>query len=121
MSGLVIPPNFSNLKAKVDKDPTTYTLYRLDQLRRRFCAGVKLSKIVLVLTGLKTTNSFIAEWLRTFMPHLFKSSKQLEFGFYLRERILKMTLDEKQIFPFLPDSKPKVPALQAATTVTVSY
>ena len=118
-------PNVSILKAKVDESSQKCTLYQLDQLRRRICAGVELSKIVLVLIGLKTTNSFIAEWLvpSTIMPHLIESSRNLESGFYLRERILKMTLDEKQIFPFFSDSKPKVPALQAAaaTTVTVNY
>ena len=96
-----IPPHFSKLRAKIDEDPTTYTLYQLDQLRRRFCGGVKLTDVVLVLIGLEATNSFIAEWLvpSTLMPHLMESSRGLEFGFYLRERILKMTLDEKQIFP----------------------
>ena len=120
-----IPPSFSKLRAKIDQDPRIYTLHELDRLRRRFCAGVKLTDIVLVLIGLETANSFIAEWLvpSTLMPHLMESSRGLEFGFYLRERILKMTLDEKQIFPFLPDSKPKVPALQAAATTAdkVSY
>ena len=120
-----IPPNFSKLRAKIDEDPKTYTLYQLDQLRRRFCSRHKLTDVVLVLIGLETAKSFIVEWLvlSAFIPHLMDSTQSLELGFYLRERILKMTLNEKQIFPFLPDSKPKVPALQAtaATTATVSY
>ena len=32
-----IPPNFSKLRAKINEDPSTYTLYELDQLRKRFC------------------------------------------------------------------------------------
>ena len=117
-----IPPNFSKLRAKLDEDPTTYTLYQLDQLRRRFCGAVKLTEVVSVLIGLETSNSFIAEWLipSALVPLLMESAKKLEFGFYLREYILKMTVDDKQIFPMLPDAKPKVPALQAAAaTVTV--
>ena len=117
-----IPRNFSKLRAKLDEDPTTYTLYQLDQLRRRFCCAVKLTEVVLVLIGLETANSFIVEWLIPFalIPQLMESAKKLDFGFYLRGRILKMSVDEKQIFPMLPDAKPKVPALQAAAaTVTV--
>ena len=117
-----IPPNYSKLRAKLDEHPLKYSLYDLDQLRKRFCSGVKLTDIVLVLIGLETANSFIVEWLipSALIPQLMESVKKLEFGFYLRERILKMTVDEKQIFPMLLDAKPKVPALQAAAaTVTV--
>ena len=119
-----IPPNFSKLRAKIDDYPPTYTLYELEQLRKRFCSGTKLTDIVLVLIGLETANSFIAEWLipSALVPQLIESVRQLDFGFYLRERILKMTVDEKQIFPMLPDAKPKVPALQAAAaTITVIH
>ena len=119
-----IPPNFSKLRAKIDKDPSTYTLYQLDQLRRRFCSAVKLTEFVSVLIGLHTANSFIVEWLipSILVPQLMESARQLDFGFYLRECILKVTVDEKHIFPMLPDAKPKVPALQAAaTTVTVFF
>ena len=117
-----IPPSFSKLQAKIDEDPTTYTLYDLDQKRRHFCSGVRLSEVVLVLIGLKMSKSFIVEWLvpSALVPQLVESAKQLDFGFYLRERILKVVVGEKQIFPFLPDSKPKVPALQTtAAMVTV--
>ena len=117
-----IPCNFSKLRAKLDEDPKTYTLYQLDQLRRRFCCTVKLTEVVLVLIGLETANSFIAEWFipSALIPQLVESARTLDFGFYLREHILKMTVDDKQIFPMLPDAKPKVPALQAAAaTVTV--
>ena len=117
-----IPPTFSKLRAKIDENPSTYTLYDLDQLRKRFCSGVKLSDIVLVLIGLETSNSFIAEWLipSALIPRLMESARMLDYGFYLQKRILKMSVDEKQIFPMLPDAKPKAPALQAAAaTATV--
>ena len=117
-----IPPTFSKLRAKIDENPSTYTLYDLDQLRKRFCSGVKLSDIVLVLIGLETSNSFIAEWLipSALIPRLIESARNLDYGFYLQKRILKMSVDEKQIFPMLPDAKPKAPALQAAAaTATV--
>ena len=119
-----VPPNFSKMRAKIDEDPATYTLYELDQLRKRYCCELKLTDIVLVLIGLEMTNSFIAEWLipSALVPQLMESARKVDFGFYLRERILKMTVDEKHIFPMFPDAKPKVPALQAtATTVMVIH
>ena len=117
-----IPPNFSKLRAKIDENPSTYTLYELNQLRKRFCSGIKLTDVVFVLIGLETSNSFVVEWLipSTFIPQLMEFAKKLDFGFYLREHILKMTVDDKQIFPMLPDAKPKIPPLKAAAaTVTV--
>ena len=117
-----IPPSFSRLQAKIDEDPTTYTLYDLDQKRRHFCSAVRLTEVVLVLIGLKMSNSFIVEWLvpSALVPKLVESAKQINFGFYLCERMLKVVVGEKQIFPFLPDSKLKVPALQTtAAMVTV--
>ena len=119
-----IPPNFSKLRAKIDEDPTTYTLYELDQLRRRFCSGVKLTNIVLAIIGLETANSFIVEWLipSVLVPQLTESARQLDSGFHFQGCVLKMTLDEKQFFPVLPDSKSKAtPLPSAAATVRYSY
>ena len=117
-----IPSNFSRLKAKLDEDPKYYTLYRLDRLRRDYCVEMRLSDVVLVLIGLEMSKSFIVEWLvpSALVPKLVESARNLDSGFYLREHILKVVVGEKQIFPFLPDSQPKVPALQTtAAMVTV--
>ena len=117
-----IPPNLSKLQAKIDEDPThSYTLYNLDQKRRHFCSGVRLSEVVLVLIGLKMSNSFIVEWLvpSALVPQLVESAKQINFGFYLHERMMKVVEGEKQIFPFLPDSKPKVPGAALQTTAAM--
>ena len=46
------PPNFSVLKAKIDKDPKDYTLEELDMLRRRLCAQLQLSEILFHLIAL---------------------------------------------------------------------
>ena len=119
-----IPPNFSRLKTKIDEDPTKYTLYQLDQLRRHLCSGIKLTEVVLVIIGLEVANSFFAVWLTpsALVPKLIESARKLDFGFFLRERILKVMIDEIQVFPALPDSEQKVPALPAAAaTVTVIH
>ena len=117
-----IPPNYSKLKAKIDEDPTTYTLYRLDQLRRRYCCELKLTDIVCVIIGVEMANSFIVEWLfpSALVPQLMESARKLDSGFYLRERMLKVVIGEKQIFPFLQDSESQMPSLQdTAAMVTV--
>ena len=115
-----IPPNFSKLQAKIDQDRTTYSLYRLDQLRKRYCCELKLSNLIFVIIGLEVANSFIVEWLvpSALVPQLEKFARQVNLGFYLRERMLKVVVGEKQIFPFLPDSKSGTPT---ATTVTVTF
>ena len=118
------PPNFSKLMAKIDEDPTTYTLYQLDRLRRRFCSEVKLTNLVSMIIGLDMSNSFIVEWLfpSALVQHLMESARGLDFTFYVHEHILMMMVDEKQIFPILQDSKPKDPALQpVAASVMVIY
>ena len=119
------PPNFSKLLTKIDEDPTTYTLYDLDQKRRCICGEVKLSEAVHVLIGLKMSTSFIVEWLvpAALVTILVESTRRLDNKFFLHEHILKMVAGEKQIYPFLPDSKPKVLAtLQTRAAVdTVIY
>ena len=119
-----IPPNFSKLRAKLDQDPTSYTLYELDRLRRQFCGAVRLTEIVLVLIGLESANSFVAEWIvpSAIIPLLIEFAKKLDSGYYLHERILMMTVDEKQIFAILPDTKRKVfPLKTTVATATVMF
>ena len=121
-----IPPNFSKLRAKIDEDPTTCTLYQLDKHRRELCSEVQLEKALLVIIGLEKAKSFFAVWLIPFalVPKLMESVRKLDFMFFFRERILKVMIDEIQVFPTLPDSKQKVPTLPAAAaaaTVTVMH
>ena len=112
-----IPSSFSILRAKIDKDPSMYTLYELDQLRRRFCGGIKLTDVVLAIIGLEMANSFIAEWLisSVLVPQLMESAQQLDLEFYSQGHILKMMVDEKLIFSS-PDSS-KVTLLIASKSI----
>ena len=105
-----IHPNYTRLMVTINENPKTYTLYEVDQLRRRYCSELKMSTLTFKTIGLKMSNSFIVEWLvpSALVLKLMESAKQLDFGFYLRERILKVVVGEKQIFSFLPDSKLKV-------------
>ena len=117
-----IPANFSRLRAKIDEDPASYTLYRLDQLRKRYCCEIRLTELVFVIIGLNMSNSFIVEWLipSALIPYIVKAARSLDFGFYPHEHIVKVTVEEKQLFPFTSDPNPKVSALQASDrTITV--
>ena len=57
------PPNFEVLKAKIGEDASECTLDRVNTLRKRFCAEVRLSEVVLCLIALEDSNSFIISWL----------------------------------------------------------
>lgn len=84
-----IPPSFSKVKAKFDQKATTYTLYELDMLRRRFCCEIKLTAIVFILIGVGLTNSVVAEWLvsTVLIPHITKSTKILDLEFFLQRHV----------------------------------
>ena len=97
-----IPANFSKLRAKIDEDPASYTLYRLDQLRYRYCCEIKLTELVFVIIGLNMSSSFIVEWLipSALIPYILEAARSLDFGFYRQEYIVKLTVEEKQLFLF---------------------
>ena len=108
-----IHPNYTMLMVTINEDPKTYTLYDVDKLRKQYCGQLKMSTLTFKTIGLKMSNSFIVEWLvpSALVPQLVECATQLlnHFESYHRERMLKVVVGEKQIFPFLPDSKPKVP------------
>ena len=106
-----IPPSFSMLEVKFDRDPETYTLYQLDQFQKRICCEIKLASITFVLNGLRRTNSFIAEWLisTVLVPHIIKSTKMLDLEFFLQRHVIDLTVNGTSI---LPDARPKLPAFE---------
>ena len=119
-----IPPHFSRFKAKIGKDYENFTLYDLEELRRKYLGEVKLCHIVVILIGLQVANSFIVQWIvpSAVVQQLIECGRDLDYGFYIRNRILDMVVDEKQIFSLLPDSKPSVTEVQTkAVAVTVNY
>ena len=88
------------MQTKIDENPSEYTLYQLDQLRKRYCCELKLTDLVLVLIRLEESTSFIVEWIipSALVPQLMESARNINLGFYLQEHILKVTVNEKQIF-----------------------
>ena len=111
-----IPQNFSTLRAKIKEDPATYTLYQLDQLRKRYCCQVKLTDLIFVIIGLEMSHSFIVEWLvpSLYSLRLLDSPKDVNIGVFLHQsNISYMWMDEKQFFPSLFEYRSQTPPLMA--------
>ena len=94
-----IPPHFEELKAVIGEDPGTYTLRRLDSLRKRFCSETRLSEVVLSLIGVGRKNSFIVRWVvpSIFVPKLKSVISSLR-SFYQREHIISVTVGRRQLY-----------------------
>ena len=93
-----IPSSFFRLRAKIDKDAKTCTLYELEKLRRHFCGEVTLSHIVVILIGLEVANSFIVEWLipSALVSQLMESIRNLDKRFFHCERIINIMVKNKE-------------------------
>ena len=89
-----IPPHFEELRAVIDEDPSTYTLRKLDNLRKKFCSETRLSEIVLVLIRVGRKHSFTLSWgvPSIFVPQLKSVISSLR-SFYQREHIFSVTVD----------------------------
>ena len=90
------PPNFEILRAKIEGNPRTCSLRRIDQLRRRICQETQLSEIVFVLIGAETSNSFILLLMfpSVLAPLVAEAFSKLSDGFCERERIVSLSLDK---------------------------
>ena len=94
-----IPPHFERIKVLIDKDPSTYTLRKLDDLRKKFCSETRLSEMVLILIGVGRKSSFILRWVvpSIFLPQL-KSVISSLGSFYRREHIFSVTVGRQQLY-----------------------
>ena len=94
-----IPPHFEELRAVIDEDPSTYTLRKLDNLRKKFCSETRLSEIVLVLIGVGRKRSFTLSWVvpSIFVPQLKSVISSLR-SFYQREHIFSVTVGRQRLY-----------------------
>ena len=95
-----IPPNFKELRAVIDEDPSTYSLRKLDDLRRRFCSESKLSRIIFVLVSVKKGNSFIMVLMvpSILVPWVMESVSGVGDSFYQSEHITSVSVSQKQLY-----------------------
>ena len=96
-----VPPNFSMLIAKIDEDPATYTLEKLDKLRRKYCARTKLSDVICVMIGMKESSSFIVIWQVPLIvcQELKLATHEITSSFFIEESITSIVLSGDQLYP----------------------
>ena len=84
-----IPPGFELLKAKINEDATKYTLAEMNDLRRTFCAEIRLCEVVFHLVTLKPSKSFIISFIvpSVLVPEVIESVRKLDNSFFQRESI----------------------------------
>ena len=94
-----IPPDFKDLQAVIDEEPGTYTLRRLDDLRKEFCGETRLYKTVLILKRVKRKNSFIVCWAvpSMFVPEL-KSDINKFKSFCERQNIFSISIGTQRLY-----------------------
>ena len=94
-----IPPHFEKLRVVIDEDPSTYTLRKLDNLRKKFCSETRLSETVLILIGVGRKSSFVLSWVvpSIFLPYLKLVINNLK-SFYQREHIFSVTVGRQRLY-----------------------
>ena len=94
-----IPPHFEELSAVIDEDPGTYTLRKLDNLRKEFCSEIRLFETVLILKRFGRKNSFVVRWVfpSTFVPQLKPVISSLR-SFYQRKHIFSVTVGRQRLY-----------------------
>ena len=94
------PQNFTFLRAKIGESANTCTLDKIDTLRKRFCAEVRLSEVVFCLIALDDSNSFIVSWLvpSILVPNLIESAKEIEESFFDMENIISLSVGNRWLY-----------------------
>ena len=94
------PKNFTILRAKIGRNASTYTLDKINTLRKRFCAEVQLSEVVFCLIALEESNSFIISLLMpsVLVPDLIETAKEVKEGFYDMESILSLSIGDRWLY-----------------------
>ena len=94
------PKKFSILKAKIGENASTCTLERINTLRKRFYAEVKLSEVVFCLIALEDSDSFIVSWLVPSMlvPVLIKSAREIKESFFDIENINSLSVSSQYLY-----------------------
>ena len=96
----VCPEHFSRFYAKISDNPKTYTLEKLNHLRRNLCSVLRLSEVLFNLVWIGASSSFIAVWLIPYMVvmKLTESFSNVEKVFFEDNHILMIELNENVIY-----------------------
>ena len=95
------PPHFVKLMLKLDFDPETCSLEVLEQHRKKCGSALSLSKFAFFLVALQE-GSLVAVWLipLDIVPSLKDCIKTKSLTFFLNHKILKLSVNEKCLYPF---------------------
>ena len=93
------PPHFEELIAIIGEDPSTYTLRKLDNLRKEVCSETRLSEIVLVLIRIGRKRSYTLSWVvpSIFVPQLKSVISSLR-NFFQRKHIISVTVGRQRLY-----------------------
>ena len=96
----VHPEHFSKICTKISDDPKTYTLEKLNQLRRKLCSMLKLSEVLFNLVRMEASKSFIAVWLipEGIVSIIMKVFSNVDDAFYREHHILTISLNDAIIY-----------------------
>ena len=95
-----VPPKFSLLKAKIDRDASECTLEEINTLRRRYCSEVNLSEIIFHLVAVTNSNSFIVHWIvpSVLASDLATSTRAMESSFFQENAIISLSLNKTWLY-----------------------
>ena len=98
-----ITPNVSKVIAKINKDPRSVKLSELDSLRREICIRARLSDVICALVSARPSESFIVVWRlpSVLAPQVIEAMKQTEQGFFVKESISSLFLDDLLLYSFI--------------------
>ena len=94
----VCPEHFSKFWAKISDDSKTYTLEKLNQLRKKLCSILRLSEVLFNLVWIEASRSFFAVWL---IPNEVVSEVKESFIQITMDKnhhILMIVLDEMLVY-----------------------
>ena len=94
---------FSELRVKIEANPETYTLQKLNELRDQHCTNIKLSAVLSSIKSLIPASSFFAVWL---VPTAATTDLTKAVDFYKAEQVSMVVLDNKLLY--LSDSTDQV-------------
>ena len=94
---------FFELWVKIEANPETYTLQKLNEFRDKYCATIKLSAVLSSIKSLIPAGSFFAVW---FVPRVAAIGVTKAVDFYKAEKVSMVILDNKLLY--LSDSTVKV-------------
>ena len=95
-----LPPNFEKLRAVINGNPRTYTLRKLDDLRKTICRETQLSEIVFIFIGAASANSFviILKVHSIFITMVKEAISIIDDAICESENIISMSLDQQCLY-----------------------